>query len=596
MNLTPRHGYLKSVPPRESLCSSLPMAQLQSPGSDSDGTYQVHNQSVVVPANLIFEKKEHSWFASSQIPTDLSIQVQDITFHVHKFPLVSRCGYLSQVNLQPTKSNPEYDLKFEKFPGGSETFETIVKFCYGLPISLNPNNVAALRCASELLEMTEALEDGNLISKTDAFLTFVVLSSWRDSLTVLKTCESLSPWAENLQIVRRCCDSIAWKVSQVNPTTSGMTSTEDSWWFQDTSTLRIDHFVRIITASRAKGLKQEIVGSCIMYYAGKWLPGMDAEMERLRRYSYSKTEMQLEILSGRTQEAQVVHNKEQRMIVENLVSILPPQKETVSCKFLLGMLKMALFYSASSALVSELEKRIGMVLEKAEVNDLLVPSCTIGDQGKALSSPDECTMHNIDVVQRILEYFLMHEQQQQQKSGKLISKILDSYLAEVARDPNLQITKFQVLAETLPENARTCHDGIYRAIDTYLKSVTSQVLLSEQVKMREAMQGKEKTASRDHSDQEESWSSKKEITILKEENEKVKAELQELRRDYAELHNEYEKRTNKQKNFSGWTFGWKKIRNSSFFNKTDGDETRGEQQRSKSSHQRVSLRRRLSLS
>lgn len=301
-----------------------------------------------------------------------------------QFPLVSRCGYLSQVNLQPTKSNPGYDLKFEKFPGGSETFETVVKFCYGLPISLNPTNVAALRCASELLEMTEALEDGNLISKTDAFLTFVVLSSWRDSITVLKTCESLSPWAENLQIVRRCCDSIAWKVSQVNPTTRDMTSTEDSWWFQDTSTLRIDHFVRIITASRAKGLKPEIVGSCIMYFAGKWLPGMDAEMERLRRYSYSKTEMQLEILSGRTQEAQVAHNKEQRVIVENLVSILPPQKETVSCKFLLGMLKMALVYSASSALVSELEKRIGMVLENAEVNDLLVPSCTIGDQGKAL--------------------------------------------------------------------------------------------------------------------------------------------------------------------------------------------------------------------
>ncbi|KAE9466198.1 hypothetical protein C3L33_01899, partial [Rhododendron williamsianum] len=572
------------------------MAQLQSPGSDSDGTYQVHNQSIVVPANLIFEKNEHSWFASSQIPTDLSIQVQDITFHVHKFPLVSRCGYLSQVNLQPTKSNPGYDLKFEKFPGGSETFETIVKFCYGLPISLNPNNVAALRCASELLVMTEALEDGNLISKTDAFLTFVVLSSWRDSITVLKTCESLSPWTENLQIVRRCCDSIAWKVSQVNPTTRDMTSTEDSWWFQDTSTLRIDHFVRIITASRAKGLKPEIVGSCIMYYAGKWLPGMDAEMERLRRYSYSKTEMQLEILSGRTQEAQVAHNKEQRMIVESLVSILPPQKETVSCKFLLGMLKMALVYSASSALVSELEKRIGMVLENAEVNDLLVPSCTIGDQGKALSSPDECTMHNIDVVQRILEYFLMHEQQQQQKSEKLISKILDSYLAEVARDPNLQITKFQVLAETLPENARTCHDGIYRAIDTYLKSVTSQVLLSEQVKMREAMQGKEQTASRDHSDQEESWSSKKEITILKEELEKVKAELQELRRDNAELHNEYKKLTNKQRNFSGWTFGWTKVRNPSFFNKTDGDETRGGQQRSKSGHQRVSLRRRLSLS
>lgn len=82
-------------------------------------------------------------------------------------------------------------------------------------------------------------------------------------------------------------------------------------------------------------------------------------------------------------------------------------------------------------------------------------------------------MHNIDVVQRIMDYFLMHEQQQQQKQQNIgktnVSKILDNYLAEVARDPNLSITKFQVLAESLPENARTCHDGLYRAIDTYLK-------------------------------------------------------------------------------------------------------------------------------
>lgn len=82
-------------------------------------------------------------------------------------------------------------------------------------------------------------------------------------------------------------------------------------------------------------------------------------------------------------------------------------------------------------------------------------------------------MHDIDVVQRIVDYFLMQEQQQQQQQQKSrkcnISKILDNYLAEIARDPNLSITKFQVLAESLPENARPCHDGLYRAIDTYLK-------------------------------------------------------------------------------------------------------------------------------
>ncbi|PSS36694.1 BTB/POZ domain-containing protein [Actinidia chinensis var. chinensis] len=609
-------------------------------GRDSDGNNLIHNQGIIVPANLItiadsFEKKEHSWFVTSHIPTDLSIQIQGITFHVHKYPLVSRCGYLSQVELQPSNSNLGCNLKLENLPGGSETFEIILKFCYGLPISLNPNNVAALRCASEFLEMSEALEDGNLISKTEAFLTFVVLSSWRETITVLRSCETLSPWAENLQIVRRCCDSIARKASREKPT--GEMINEESWWFEDSATLRIDHFVRIITALKAKGLKPEIIGSCIMYYAGKWLPGMDVELDDSRKYIYIKNELRLNILSGRRHEGNVGHNKEQKMIIESLVSILPPQKEAVSCKFLLEMLKMALVYSASPALVSELEKRVGMVLENADANDLLVPSCT-RDQGKTLNSPDECTMHNIDVVQRILEYFLMHEheheQQQQQKSGKMVSKLLDNYLAEVAKDPNLSITKFQALAEALPVKARTCHDGIYRAIDTYLKSHPSlseherrrlckimdckklsldacihaaqndrlplrtimQVLLSEQIKMRAVMQGKEQAASGNNSDQEESWTSKEEIKILKDELLKVKAEMQGLQKDYTELQRIYGNVNNKRRSLSGWTLGWRKIKNSGFFNrKMEGDETRVEQQRSTSSGLRVSLRRRLSM-
>lgn len=80
-------------------------------------------------------------------------------------------------------------------------------------------------------------------------------------------------------------------------------------------------------------------------------------------------------------------------------------------------------------------------------------------------------MHNIEVVQRILEYFLMYEQQQQKPGTVNVSKLLDNYLAEIARDPTLSIPNFKVLAESLPENARTCDDGLYRAIDTFLKVV-----------------------------------------------------------------------------------------------------------------------------
>ncbi|KAM7517461.1 hypothetical protein LguiB_016423 [Lonicera macranthoides] len=592
---------------------TIPMAQPQSPESDSDETHNVGNQSIVVPAKLFsiadsFEKKEHSWFATSQIPTDLSIQVQGITFYVHKYPLISRCDYLGIIELQPKNSNSGYDLKFENFPGGSETFEIILKFCYGYPVNLNPNNVAALRCASEFLEMTEELEDGNLISKTEAFLTFVVLSTWRDSITVLKSCESLTPWAENLQIVRRCCESISWKVSQENSLTRE-TSDEESWWFDDVAKLRIDHFVRIITAVRAKGLKPETIGSCIVHYAGKWLPGMDVE-----KYECSKNETQWSITSSRRKEGGVGQNKEQRMIIESLVSILPLEKEAVSCKFLLWLLKMAIVYSVSPALVADLEKRAGMVLENASVNDLLIPSYMIGDQGKPMNSNEEHTMHNVDAVQRIFEYFQMQEERQQQplqKSKKQsISKLLDNYLAEIARDPNLSVAKFQIHSSLSEhDRRRLCKvmDCEKLSLDACMHAAQNdrlplrtviQVLFSEQVKMRAAVQGKEQVASSDNSDQEGSWSStKNEIKNLKSELEKVKEQMIELQRDYSELQQKYNKLNTKQRNLSGWTFGWKNIRNSALFHKKmEVNETGEGKERLNPIGCRVSFRRRRSIS
>ena len=96
------------------------------------------------------------------------------------------------------------------------------------------------------------------------------------------------------------------------------------------------------------------------------------------------------------------------------------------------------------------------------------------------SSPEDYTIYNVDVVHRILEYYVMHEQQQQEQQiqGKpSITKLLDNYLAEIAKDPCLSITKFQVLAEMLPENAWKCHDGLYRAIDMFLKVVASSLLV-----------------------------------------------------------------------------------------------------------------------
>ncbi|KAM7262129.1 hypothetical protein ACFE04_021206 [Oxalis oulophora] len=617
------------------------MAQLQSHESKVDGGDHVYDESIVIPnksitVNDTLQKRDR--FVSSQIPKDLTIQIQDINFTVHKYPLVSKCGYFTGQELQHSSSNFGCSMKLENFPFGTETFEIILKFCYGLPLDLNPKNVAKLRCASEFLEMTEELDDGNLISRTEAFLTFVVLSSWKDTITVLKSCESLSPWAENLQIVRRCCDFIACEAFRESSITADI-GNEQGWWIDDVTTLRINHFTRVITSIKAKGAKPEMIGKCVMRYAERWLSVMNLESEGV--YGYGKNELHLSIMNGRKEEKGVVQ-KEQRTIVESLVSLLPSEYGAVSCTFLFKILRMGMMNSASPALISELEKRVGIVLENATADDLLILNYNYEDQGKLTNSPAKCTMYDVDVVQRIVEYFLIYEQGQmreQQRSGKSnVRKLLDNYLAEIAKDPNLSITQFQVIAESMPADSRICDDGLYRAIDTYLKThpllsehdrrklckimnceklsvdacthaaqndrlsirTVVQVLFSEQVKMRTALRGQEEAVqTEDNSERENKSTTSLEIKTVKSELDNVKKTMTELQTDYLELQREYKNlacSSNKQrkKSFAGWSSGWRKIKHS-FHVKVEADEHPDTQRRSHSSN-RASYGRRQSVS
>jgi len=50
-----------------------------------------------------------------------------------------------------------------------------------------------------------------------------------------------------------------------------------------------------------------------------------------------------------------------------------------------------------------------------------------------------------------------------------VANLIDSYLAEVAADVNVKLPKFQSLATVIPDHVRTLDDGLYRAIDIYLK-------------------------------------------------------------------------------------------------------------------------------
>ncbi|KAG2297706.1 hypothetical protein Bca52824_044375 [Brassica carinata] len=654
-----------------------------------------------------FELRGQSWFVATDIPSDLLVKIGEMNFHLHKYPLLSRSGKMNRLIYESRDPDPTI-LLLDDLPGGPEAFELASKFCYGVPVDLTATNISGLRCAAEYLEMTEDLEEGNLIFKTEAFLSYVVLSSWRDSILVLKSCEKLSPWAENLQIVRRCSESIAWKAcsnpkgikwaytgkspspSTANnlassspkwkePKDSGFYSSPSrnnnnnnqpvppDWWFEDVSILRIDHFVRVITAIKVKGMRFELLGASITHYAGKWLPGLIKEG--------SPDEMSVShgsnssggssgpdwrgglhmVLSGKPNgqhqqdsapylAGNGISPKDQRMIVESLISIIPPQKDSVTCTFLLRLLRAA----------NMLKKRVGMQFEQATLQDLLIPSYS--NKGE--------TMYDVDLVQRLLEHFLVQEQTEGSSPSRMspyadagipransisgggggngssnqnakmrVARLVDSYLTEVARDRNLPLTKFQVLAEALPESARSCDDGLYRAIDSYLKAhptlseherkrlcrvmdcqklsmdacmhaaqnerlplrVVVQVLFSEQVKISNALANtslKESTTlgeamgttyqpmipnrktlieATPQSFQEGWAAAKKDINTLKFELETVKTKYVELQNEMEVMQRQFEK-TGKVKNISSsaWTSGWKKL---SKLTKMSGHET-----------------------
>lgn len=291
-------------------------------------------------------------------------------------------------------------------PGGAEAFETAARFLYGGKVELTSANVATIRCAAEYLEMTESLGEGNLIAKAEHFLNSVVLGSWRDSITVLKSCSELRPWAEELEIVRRCSESVAWKAStdphgirwSFSATGSGKDAPRD-WWFEDVATLYIDTFSKVINAVTVKGMRPSMVTAAVAYYAEKWLhltKESDASTT-IKTHVKEETQASFMAFTGFNQgivakDAKKTQHKN-RAILQGIVSLLPPESESIEVKFLVKLLKVACVVNAGPLCKTDLAKRVGVQLDKVSMDDLLIPAS--GD-----------STYDIDVVQQIVEFYL----------------------------------------------------------------------------------------------------------------------------------------------------------------------------------------------
>ncbi|KAF7803924.1 BTB/POZ domain-containing protein [Senna tora] len=440
-----------------------------------------------------FQRQGQAWFCTTGLPSDIVVEVGEMSFHLHKFPLLSRSGVMERLIAEASEAEEECTINLPDIPGGAKTFELVAKFCYGVKLELTASNVVYLRCAAEHLQMTEEYSEGNLISQTESFLNQVVLRSWKDSLKALQTCDDVLPYAEQLHITKRCIESLAAKAS-TDPNLFGWPvlehggpmqspggsvlwngistgarpkNTNSDWWYEDVSTLSLSLYKRLMEVMESRGIKQEIIAGSLASYAKAYLPGLN----RRQTSGESSTRLTPAALGSPPSE------EDQKILLEEIDRLLPMQKGLVPTKFLFGLLRTALILRVSTSCISNLEKRIGMQLDQAALDDLLMPNFSYSME----------TLYNVDCVQRIVEHFLAMDQVAGDASpcsiedGQLIgspsltpitmvAKLIDGYLAEVAPDVNLKLPKFQALAAAVPEYARPLDDGLYRAIDIYLKS------------------------------------------------------------------------------------------------------------------------------
>ncbi|GLU09060.1 hypothetical protein SLE2022_259380 [Rubroshorea leprosula] len=415
-------------------------------------------------------------YVASELATDLIVTIGEIKFYLHKFPLLSKCSHLQELvaTIDEDKSD---EVQIYDLPGGAAAFEICAKFCYGMTVTLNAYNVVAARCAAEYLGMHETVEKGNLIYKIDVFLNSSIFHSWKDSIIVLQTTKSMLPLSEELKVVGICIDAIASKacldISRVDwsytynrkklpeengnePNLNGARSrpVPKDWWVEDICGLDIDLYKRVVVNIKTKGvLSHELIGEALKTYAYRRLSGLS---------------------KGTVHCGDVV---KYRSIVDTIVWLLPTEKGSVSCSFLLKLLKAGIILDSGEMTKGQLISRIGQQLVEASANDLLIRTA----EGETL-------MYDVEMVQKIVGEFLMQDQNaeiESEEAGEvqeirrpgilsdasklMVVKLIDAYLAEIAKDPNLPLSKFIDLAQMVSGISRPAHDGLYRAIDTYLK-------------------------------------------------------------------------------------------------------------------------------
>lgn len=165
---------------------------------------------------------------------DLEVNVSgEETFFLDKKTLLSFSGRLIKLFNKAASAGggqtgrvKSYKVILHDLPGGAEAFELVGRFCYnGIDcIEITSTNICKLHCVAEYLEMTEEIQEGNLVRRTEDFLKCLAFWSWRELINALKDYEAMVLTADATGIIQRCIDVLTERMNANSDTSPASSS------------------------------------------------------------------------------------------------------------------------------------------------------------------------------------------------------------------------------------------------------------------------------------------------------------------------------------------------------------------------------------
>ncbi|XP_076890548.1 BTB/POZ domain-containing protein At1g50280-like [Bidens hawaiensis] len=386
---------------------------------------------------------------------DLQVHINgQHTFFIHEKTISRYSGKLRKLIKKEKKRTQirKTGIEINDFPGGSDGFELVSRFCYNngeLDITLT--NVSLLHCCAIYLAMNDTL-----LPKTTHLFDRIADWSFTDVRDCLKSCTPFVQYADSFGLIEKLISNLIIKITQNSDSATLFHSSSSS--SSPDSTVKSGTLLRLSSCSSSKGLwwydDMTTLPPFIIERFVKALGGYGNDNNSL-----TLTRFLLHYLKTASQSKTHAFSKsEYGGLADTAVyGVILMGKSAFSCRGLFWVLRIVSIFGLSRECRGGLERLIGGMLDQAKVDDLLV------------SNNGSSGVYDVNLVLRLIRESNKVEGVCLERMKK-VGGLVDKYLGEIAPDQSLKISKFLGVAESLPDCARDCFDGVYKAIDIYLES------------------------------------------------------------------------------------------------------------------------------